>query len=322
MSGPIRVGVVGVGEMGERHARTFSEMPGAELVGVADPDAERAAGVAARHSVTPMGFDDLLDRVHAVSIASPTLTHADVALRAIEHGCHLLVEKPLATTLEEAGMLLDAANQRPRVVFMVGHIERFNPTVMALQSLIDGRAIRGLKFTRTSTFDRREVGRDIVYDLMIHDIDLALELLGEEIESIDASGDSIVTEQIDCAEAELRMKGDLPVSFLASRVAAKEVRSIEVRTDDETITADLLGMGLSIEPHIPSRMAPVCPVVGSDDPLRLELEHFVRCVSAGTRPVVGIDAGYRSMVMATTISSLIQRTRAARHDRRLVPAAL
>jgi len=308
--------------MGEKHVRTYTEMPGAQLVGVVDPDPGRAAGVAARYQTAPMDLDDLMDRVHAVSIASPTLTHADVALRAIEQGCHLLVEKPLAATLEEAGMLLDAANQRRRVVFMVGHIERFNPTVMALQTLIDGRAIRGLKFTRTSTFDRREAGCDIVYDLMIHDIDLALELVGEEIESIDASGDAIVSEQIDCAEAELRMKGDLPVSFLTSRVAAKEVRSIEVRTDDATITADLLRMGLSIEPHVSGGIAPATPIVGSDDPLRLELEHFVRCVSAGTRPIVGIDAGYRSMVMATTISSLIQRTRAARHDRRLVPVAL
>lgn len=321
MNRVIRVGVVGVGVMGERHARVYSEMPETDLVGIFDPDLGRAYEIANRYGTQVLPLDELLEQVTGLSIASPTSTHAEVALRALEAGCHVLVEKPLAGTLEEAGILRAAALKRGRQVFMVGHIERFNPTIIALQELIEGQDIRGLRFTRTSPFDRRSLDSDIVYDLMIHDIDLALELLGEDIESIDATGAVVVSDRIDHAEADLRMKGDLPVSFVASRVAADKVRAVAVRIDSATIDVDLLGKAISIDYDSPIKAALTAPAIGAQEPLRLELEHFIHSVTLGGRPVVGIEAGYRSMVMATTITSLIQRSIAAHAEPRLVPAA-
>ena len=321
MNRALKVGVVGVGIMGERHARVYSEMPDTELVGIFDPDQDRACAVAERYGTRAIPFEELLEQASALSIASPTSTHARVGLQAFEAGCHVLVEKPLAGTLDEAALLLAAANRRRRQVFMVGHIERFNPTILALQRLLDGRSIRQLRFTRTSPFDRRSLDSDIVYDLMIHDIDLALELLGEEIESIDATGAVVVSDRIDHAEADLRMKGDLPVSFVASRVATDKVRAVEVRIEGATISADLLGKEINVEADSPIYAMLPEPEIGSQEPLRIELEHFVESVRSGIQPVVGIEAGYRSMVMASMITSLIQRSIAARSEPRLIPAA-
>lgn len=321
MSRALNVGVVGVGIMGERHARVYSEMPETELVGIFDPDLERAYEVANRYHTKVIDLDELLESVTALSIASPTSTHAQVGLKALDAGCHVLIEKPLAGTLEEAGILLAAANKRRRQVFMVGHIERFNPTIIALQTLIERQQIRGLRFARTSPFDRRSLDSDIVYDLMIHDIDLALELLGEDIESIDATGAVVVSDRIDHAEADLLMQGGLPVSFVASRVAADKVRAVEVRIDGATVSVDLLGKAITIDQDTPAASSFTLPEIGTQEPLRLELEHFVESVRLGEQPVVGIEAGYRSMVMATTITSLIQRAIAARAEPRLVPAA-
>lgn len=307
--------------MGERHARVYTEMRETDLIGVYDPNQDRACEVADRYGTQVLALDDLLEQVSIVSIASPTTTHADVALRAFDAGCHILVEKPLAATLDEAGLLLAVANKHRRQVFMVGHIERFNPTILALQELINGRNIRQLRFTRTSPFDRRSLDSDIVCDLMIHDIDLAFELLGEEIESIDATGAAIVSGRIDHAEADLRMKGDLPVSFVASRVAADKVRAVEVRIDEAMIFADLLAKVINIEVDPSMKAMLQQPEIGSQEPLRLELEHFVHSVKLGVHPAVGIEAGYRSMVMATTITSLIQRAIAAHVQPRLIPVA-
>ena len=307
--------------MGERHARVYAEMPETELVGIFDPDLDRAYEVANRYHTRAFPLDELLGQVTALSISSPTSTHAEVALKALESGCHVLVEKPLAGTLEEAGILRAAALKRGRQVFMVGHIERFNPAIIALQTLIEGQDIRGLHFTRTSPFDRRSLDSDIVYDLMIHDIDLALELLGEDIESIDATGAVVVSDRIDHAEAELRMVGSLPVSFVASRVAVDKVRAVEVRIDGATISVDLLGKTISVDHDSSMSAALITPEIGAQEPLRLELEHFVKSVRRGESPVVGIEAGYRSMVMATTITSLIQRSIATHAEPRLLPAA-
>lgn len=313
--------MVGVGIMGERHARVYAEMPHTTLVGVYDPNPERAREVASRYGSEPMQFEELLQTVDAVSIAAPTSTHRDVALTFMERGRHILVEKPLAGSLDEAREIYEAAGRRRNQVVMVGHIERFNPTVQAFQSAVFGQQILELTFRRTSPFDHRSLDSDIVYDLMIHDIDLALDLVGEEIESIDATGAAVMTDRIDRAEASLVMKGGLPVNFVASRVADEKVRAIEVRTQRSLIVADLLGKVVTVSPLNGSGSTPTTFPVATDEPLRLELEHFARCVIDGAEPLVGVEAGFRSMVMATTITALIRRTMATHADNRLASAA-
>lgn len=321
MATPVRVGVVGVGIMGERHARVYAHMPNAELIGVYDPDRSRTCDVASSYGCEAMSMDELLLMVDAVSIAAPTSLHRDIALAFLERGRHVLIEKPLAGSLDEAHQIFEAAGQRKGQVVMVGHIERFNPTVQAFQAALFGQQMRELTFRRTSPFDQRSLDSDIVYDLMIHDIDLALDLVGEEIDTIDATGAAVVTDRIDRAEASLVVKGGLPVTFVASRVAEEKVRAIEVRTDGSLIVADLLGKTVTVSPLNGSGGTPSSFPVATDEPLRLELEHFVRCVIDGAEPLVGVGAGYRSMVMATTISSLIRRTMASHADTRLVAAA-
>ncbi|MGH9174853.1 MAG: Gfo/Idh/MocA family oxidoreductase, partial [Vicinamibacterales bacterium] len=169
---PIRVGVIGTGVMGERHARIYSDLEGCELVGVYDPDLERATAVAQRHGGTAFQLlEHLFAEVDAVSIVSPTSTHAAVAHRALDFGRHILIEKPMTATVGEARLLAERVRRSEQIV-VVGHIERFNPVVQKLRSVIANDRPRRVRLRRIAPFDNRCLDSDVISDLMIHDIDL------------------------------------------------------------------------------------------------------------------------------------------------------
>lgn len=305
----LKVGVIGAGVMGGRHARVYSEIDEVELVGVYDPQPERALEVAGLYGGAAFdSLNNLLAAVDAVSIASPTSTHCDAALTALDREVHMLVEKPLAATLAEAQQLVNRSLRCPELVSAVGHIERFNPTGMVLRQVLGDRKITSITTRRTSPFENRSLDTDVIHDLMIHDIDLALDLLGDQVASIDAVGSAIQTEHIDQAIARFTMDDGSDVTMIASRVASRKAREIEVETSDCTIVADLLRKTVSVQPAGADALEAEIYAVPADEPLRVELQHFVDCLAGRARPLVDLYCGYRAMVYAASICALVQRS--------------
>lgn len=328
MRDTVRVGVVGAGAMGERHARVYSQLPRATLIGVYDPDGARAALVCEQHGGRPFAsLDELCAAVDALSIVSPTTTHADVALHALDRGLHLLIEKPLCATVAESQHLIERAAHRPDSVILVGHIERFNPVVAELRRALRGRHIHAATLRRMAPADSRCLDTDVVHDLMIHDIDLALDLFGDAVNTVDSVGSTVHSGGIDQAVAQLGMDDGAMVTMIASRAAERKVRAIEVRTDDAWIAADLLARTIAITPlSILDEHGVAWPLseeanaraqhisAPAAEPLRLELDHFLKCARGREKPVVDIIGGFRALVYAEAISQLIERRARLEHS--------
>ena len=318
----VNVGVVGAGTMGSRHARVYSGMHGTRLTGVYGPDTNRAVDLAARYGGTVFhSLEDLLANVDAVSIASIATSHADVAIRTMDANVHQLIEKPLAASLCEARSIAEHARRHRDLIVMVGHIERFNPTLPVLKRVLAGNEVRSVTSRRTTMAEHRVLDTDVVHDLMIHDIDLILDLIGDEINAVDAQGSIIYSGFVDTAVVQFEMDSDIRTTLIASRAAQREVREIIVAVDDGVIVADLLrkairfqtAAGVSDQGHLWK--------VPQEDPLTCELSHFVSCVQSGQKPGVDVECGYRSLIYADAVTNLIHRglarqaaTRAARHE--------
>lgn len=312
-SGKLRVGVVGAGVMGECHARVYSELRDTRLIGVYDVDTGRAIEIVRKYGGNVFSsLHDLYRSVDAVTIASPTTEHAPAALQAINHGLHILIENPLAATLEDAQAIVDCANRHRNQIVMVGHIERFNPTVAALKVQLTDLPIVSITMRRMRLFGDRALDTDVVHELMTHDIDLALNLLGDAVETIDAIGSPVRTSLVDQAMAQLTMRDGAEVHLIASRVANRTVRSIEVRTPVSRIVADLFHMTLDVREESGCRDAGGHRVhqvnVPSADPLQVELQHFVDCICERAELSSGVAAGYQALAYANSINALIGRT--------------
>jgi predicted dehydrogenase len=317
----LRVGAVGVGHLGREHARVMASLPGAELVGVYDARLEVGRQVAKELGTLALdSLDQLLSLVEAVSIAAPTTAHFEIASECISRGIHVLVEKPLAATVEEARALVEAS-QKHSVIVQTGHIERFNPIVQAALSVV--REPRFIESHRLSSFVGRSTDVDVVLDLMIHDIDLALATVQSEIRSVEATGVPILSSNVDIANARLLFANGAVANLTASRVSKEKIRKIRFFSRDSYISVDCLGgraelykKGFDVRPkgeELQWEESQIAPgifrrtiVVSGQEPLRLELEHFVKCVTQGERPVVDGMAGLRAMEVALRVSERIR----------------
>jgi predicted dehydrogenase len=287
----IRVGVMGVGVMGERHCRVYSSLRHVHVVGVADRDANRGRAVAATYGTRY--FEDhrqLLAEVDAVSIATTTPSHFDLAMESLEYGAHLLVEKPLTETLEQGQQLVTEAERHNRIL-QVGHIERFNPAYLELKNVTEGMRLVAINIRRLSPFDLSNTDVDVVRDLMIHDLDLAVNLVGTGVEGLNAWGRSISTSAIDHAVANLSFRDGPIVTLFASRITEQKVRLIEVIAVGAYIEADLLSKSVLVHRRTFPQYLDSDQVtkyrqesvierihVPMAEPLMLELHHFVECV--------------------------------------------
>ncbi|MBN2564929.1 MAG: Gfo/Idh/MocA family oxidoreductase [Candidatus Eisenbacteria bacterium] len=314
----VRVGVVGVGHLGRLHTRVYSQMGFCELVGVYDVDQGRAAAVAAEFGTEAfVTLDALLDGIDAVSLATPTSTHHDVGRRCLESGAHLLVEKPIARTVQEARDLVDVAGDRS-LVLQVGHIERFNAAVRAAMAVLEGPKF--IEVHRLGVFVPRGTDVAVVLDLMIHDIDLILATVDSEVRSIEAVGVSVLSPSIDIANARLSFADGCVANITASRVSREKVRKIRFFQPDTYVTVDTLKPRAqvfrrkSISPETLLGIARGDIEGGLEDvvhyedlplddaePLRLELESFVEAVSGGGSPVVSGEDGLRALEVALEI---------------------
>jgi UDP-N-acetylglucosamine 3-dehydrogenase len=297
----LRAGVIGVGVMGSNHARVFAELPGVEFIGVADPDRVQAHSVAQALGCAEFpDFEALIEAgVEAVTIAAPTHVHQEIALACIARGVHVLVEKPIASTIEE-GRAMVAAARRAGVTLMVGHVERFNPAVQAIKDALRGEDILSIAITRVGPFPPRMSNVGVVIDLAVHDIDLIRWFTDSEIVEVQPQLSSAVAEREDIALLQFRTASGVLAHINTNWLTPFKARDVQVATRRKYVMADLLTrqvtecFGFQPDGAYSMRHLPV----GHAEPLRAEIAAFVAAVRSGTTPAVTGEEGVASLEIA------------------------
>jgi predicted dehydrogenase len=314
----VRIGVIGAGVMGERHCRVCSNLPRVELVGIADLNEARGRQVADLYETAYFpGHRAMVPGLDAVTIAASTPVHYALAAECLKLGLHVLVEKPMTETMEQAQQLVRMADERGRVL-QVGHIERFNPAYIELKHVTEDMRLIGITMRRLSPFDTSNTDVDVVRDLMIHDLDLAADLVGSDIEGIHAWGRSINTNAMDHAVATLSFRDGPIVTLFASRVTEQKVRAIEVIAEGAYVEADLLNKSVLVHRRTFPRYLDNHNItsyrqesvierihVPMFEPLMLELRHFVDCVRENCPSQVSGRDGLRALGLAENVASEI-----------------
>ena len=313
----LRVGVVGVGVMGANHARVLCELPGVELAGVADPDRRQAHAVGGALGCPALGtVEELLDRgVNAVTIAAPTHLHRDIALSCIARGVHVLVEKPIASTVAEGEEIIKAARQAG-VTLMIGHVERFNPAVQAIAQAITGEDILSVSITRVGPFPPRMSNVGVVTDLAVHDIDLICWFTRSQIVDVQPQVSNAVAEREDIALLQFRTASGVLAHINTNWLTPFKARTVQVATRHKYVVGDLLTRQVSecygYQPDGSYSMRHLS--VGHAEPLRSELSAFVKSIREGTVPPVTGEDGVASLGIAieclTRAEAAIKRTAA------------
>lgn len=304
----MKVGVAGTGHLGFHHARILRGLAGD--VAVYDPDHGRMERVAAELGVRPSAsLDALLDGCDAVVVASTTVSHHDVASRALEAGVHVLVEKPLAATVEQAEDLRARAEARGTVL-AVGHVERFNPAVVAASGLISAPLF--VEAHRLAPFKPRGTDVSVVLDLMIHDIDLVLSFVGSPVAEVHASGVAVLTGKTDIASARIRFVNGAVANLTASRISREPMRKLRFFQEKAYISVDFAGRSVEAMRVEGESIVPVAVEVGDSDPLTSELEDFLRACREGARPLVGAAEGVMAMRAADMIAACMRDGRPGR----------
>jgi predicted dehydrogenase len=304
----IRVAVVGCGEFGRNHARVYKEVESANLVGVFDSDSSRATAFAAEFGTRAFAsLDALRGAADAVSVAVPTIAHAEVGCRLMEQGMDVLVEKPMAANLAEADALVKSARRSGRIL-QVGHVERFNPAVLAVEPILN----RPLFFEvhRLGVFTPRSLDVDVIYDLMIHDLDILLALVGEPVTEVKAVGIPVLTDKVDIAHARLEFAGGAVANVTASRVSTERVRKVRFFQQHEYISLDYArrdALRVRVDRPGPEPQFDFqkleAPAV---EPLRAELEAFLDSVRTRKQPKTDGESGRAALELAVRVMTSIQ----------------
>jgi predicted dehydrogenase len=333
---PIRVAVVGVGDFGRNHVRVWREIEGAELVGIVDTNTERAQKTATEFGTRALRDLDALssDGIDAVSLAVPTADHARIGSRILQAGIDVLVEKPIAASLAEADALIAAARRNNRVL-QVGHVERFNPAIVAVRKIVSRPMF--FEIHRLGVFSPRSLDIDVVYDVMIHDLDILLSLVNAPVIDLKAVGIPVISEKVDIAHARVEFETGTVANLTASRVSTERVRKMRFFQEHEYVSLDFTRQDVlrvrvdssaaaasarsadATQPKIEFEKVPTTP----EEPLRAELRAFLESVRTRTQPVVDGPSGRRALELADRVMSGIleharhvQLTRFAPQDAR------
>jgi predicted dehydrogenase len=311
---PLRIAVIGVGHLGRHHARLLAAMPGVTLVAAVDLDAGRAAQAVAGTAAEAMTqYEQLAGRVDAVTIAVPTVDHLPVALFFLERGIHVLVEKPMAGNLADADRMIAAA-ATSGAVLGVGHTERFNPAIEAALATL--QKPRFIEIDRLSGFPERSLDIDVVFDVMIHDLDLILAIDSSGVAGVEAVGVPVLTSRVDIANARVKFVSGCIANLTASRISRDPVRKVRCFQPDMYVSVDSGAQELEVwrlrhrdneRPAIEG--GPVA--VERDEPLRRELADFVDAVRTGRPPRVTGQAGRNALELASRVADAIAATQAA-----------
>ena len=308
---PLRVGVIGVGYLGKFHAEKYARMEDVELVGVVDIIAERAERVGKQFGTESFtDYRDFIDRVDAVSVVVPTPLHFSISHDFLEHGVDVLIEKPIAETLEEAEALIEVAASRGAVI-QVGHLERFNPAVVALTKVVDRPLF--IESHRLSVFKQRGTEVDVVLDLMIHDIDIILSLVKSQLQNIHAAGVPVISSRVDIANARLIFENGCVANVTASRISLKNMRKIRIFQKDAYVSVDYSSHditiirrdGQGIDLPIPG-MSMQRSTFEKSDALGAELRSFVDAVKTRQAPLVSGHDGRNALGVALDIIEQIE----------------
>jgi predicted dehydrogenase len=308
-STPLRVAVIGVGHLGKHHARILGDLPDANLVAVVDTNAERAAAAAAASGARALAdYRDLFGQVDAVTVATPTELHHEVALPFLERGISVLVEKPITRTLDEADALLAAA-AASGATLAAGHTERYNPAIATVMPFVT--TPRFIEVHRLGVFPDRSLDIDVVFDLMIHDLDIILALVKSEPIAIEAVGVPVLTDKFDIANARLRFATGCIANVTASRISKERVRKIRFFQPDAYVSIDYAEQEVEgyrlirREAERPQIQGGKLPVT-REEPLKRELSDFVRAVRDRRAPLVDGAAGRRALALAQAIADKME----------------
>jgi predicted dehydrogenase len=307
----MRIAVIGVGHLGQHHVRLLSAMQGVAVVGAVDIDRGRAETVAQTYGTTPFAdWRDVIDRVDAVTIATPTQSHMEIAEAFLERQAHVLVEKPMTPGTADADRLIDRARARGAVL-AVGHTERFNPAVVRVKDLV--RAPRFIEVHRLGTFPDRSLDIDVVFDLMIHDLDLVLDIVGGEVTGIEAVGVPVLSGRIDIANVRLRFDSGCIVNLTASRISRDRVRKIRFFQRDAYVSVDYAAQEAEVW-HLVAKPGAMPGIEGGrldvmrEEPLKRELEDFVAAIRTGRPPVVTGEQGRNALALAERVMDRMEMT--------------
>ncbi len=306
MASPLRTAVIGVGYLGRFHAQKYAELEDCELVGVADTDASRLAEISSELGVPGVGdYRQLLDEVDAVSIVAPTREHHAIARACLEADCHILVEKPFTSSVEEAGELIELAKSRERVL-QIGLLERFNAAFCALME--KRNAPRFLEVHRLAPWNERGAEIDVTLDLMIHDLDLTLTVVGEDPCEIRASGAAVIGDTLDIANVRLEFPSGCVANVTASRLSRRQERRMRVFQAQSCYVLDMLERRLDAYQLRPGDATPeerldhASETFSESDSLREEIRHFLNCARDGATPLVSGEEGLRALRVALEVS--------------------
>ncbi len=300
----VKVGVVGVGAIGRNHARIYSELESAELVAIYDANEEHARALAEEFGTEAVGsLEELVSRVDAASVSTPTVTHRDIATSLLEQGKHVLVEKPISDSVDDAKAMIDLAKEKG-CVLQVGHIERFNPVMSQLEARLNSPKF--IECHRLSPFPQRSMDIGVVLDLMIHDLEIVLHLVHSPIAAIDAVGIPVLTRREDIANARIRFENGCVANITASRISPEKMRKIRVFQGDAYLSLDYQDQSGWIYRKDGMEIAREEVEVERDEPLKCELASFVECAARGEQPKVSGQQGAAALDIALEITRIIE----------------
>lgn len=309
----IKTAVIGVGYLGKFHAQKYAQLESSELVAVCDASLEIAQAIANEHDVPAFtNYHDLIGKVDAVSIVVPTQKHYEVAKVFLENKIHVLLEKPITSTVAEAEELVKIAEQN-KCVFQIGHLERFNPAVLALENELKQPLF--IESNRIAPFNPRGADVNVVLDLMIHDIDIILDFARSPVKHIDANGVAVISKEIDIANARITFENGCVANVTASRVSMKSERIMRIFQHDAYISIDFQNKKLAVHKKGDGEMYPGIANIESNDrsfeqgdALYSEIEAFLYSIKNNEPPVVSGQAGLLALQTATKISELLGTT--------------
>lgn len=301
----VPIGVIGVGHLGQHHAKHLAQIDKAELVGICDVDLKRAEKIAKDSKTQAFAhYQELFGRAEAAVIAVPTPYHYEIGKECLMNGIHCLIEKPLCENAQQAEELIRLARQK-NLILQVGHVERFNSAVLAAQKHI--KEPRFIEVNRLGPYDPRVSHIGVVLDLMIHDLDIVLSLVQSEIKSLEAFGAKVLTDHEDIAKCRLRFQNGCIVDLSASRISLEQYRKIRIFQPDAYISIDYAKKDLKIYKKKTAKVKSFSdieilrPSLKTDDALNLELRHFIECVQEGKSPMVSGEHGRDALVLGLEI---------------------
>jgi predicted dehydrogenase len=299
----LRVGVVGVGHIGADHARIYGELGNAQFAGIYDIDPERSAEIATKYNVrAAASLDEFAGMVDAASVATPTAAHFPVAQTLLARGKHLLVEKPITENTADARELAQRAAEK-QLVLQVGHVERFNPVLGALEQRLAHP--RFIEAHRLSPYPNRSTEIGVVLDLMIHDLEIILHLVDSKVENIDAVGVAVLSRGEDIANARLRFAGGCIANITSSRISPERMRKIRVFQEDAYLSLDYQGQSGEIYRRVDGRITREPVAIAKEEPLRQQLASFVDCALTGGEPKVSGSHAAAALELAVEITKRI-----------------